>query len=208
MGPLESSPDVSAGTGEGAAAAPPGDALAREVFGVLGDRMVARATDIERFTETGCPFDEWCIWESLSALRAHGTDGGSGVPGMGWKVQPRPPYAAVGVTGSRETADLLVNDPAHAARVLIELSIIHDWSRNEWIGRIDGDTERLTRRLVPGIARLQIILAASLESPIEVNPIWQQWLGMSKVWNRPTDLKRVMPLGVVGQLRLHGWVLS
>ena len=35
---------------------------------------------------------------------------------------------------SRETADLLVTDSARGERVLMEMSIIHDWSRNEWIG--------------------------------------------------------------------------
>ncbi len=105
-------------------------------------------------------------------------------------------------------ADLAIFDPRTGDRVIIELTVIHDWSRNKWIDELDGDTVKLSRPLTAGITPLQLVVAASLTSPIEVNPRWQQWLSMSTVWNRPTRLHRAMPLGPVGQLSLHGWVLT
>jgi hypothetical protein len=173
--------------------------LADAVFAVFGDRLEQRAADIARFTETNCNYRHWCIWELVAAVHEREP---------GWSVQPAPPYADAGVTGSREHADLSVFDPRTGERVLIELTVIHDWSRNKWIDELDGDTARLSRPLTAGIMPLQLVVTASLASPIEVNPRWQQWLAMSSVWGRPTSLYREMTLGTVGQLGLHGWVLT
>jgi len=173
--------------------------LADAVFALFGDRLQLRAGDVALFTETGRSFQSWCIWELFAAARELEP---------GWTVRPRPPYADAGVTGSREHADLAIFDPRTGERVIIELTIISDWSHNKWIDELNGDTARLSRHLTPGILPLQLLVAASLSSPIDVNPRWQQWLGMSSVWGRPTRLCREMPLGQVGQLDLHGWVLT
>ncbi|MFQ5949018.1 MAG: hypothetical protein ACE5KX_09185 [Acidimicrobiia bacterium] len=171
--------------------------LAAEVFDVLAGRLAKRSETIALFAETGSSFQEWCVWEGLSAGRARG-----------WTVRPKPGYAEVGVAGSRDAADLLVFDPASGQRVLLELAIIHDWTTNKWIDELNGDTARLGRPLAGGIVPLQAILAVCPHSPIDVNPTWQGWLGMSAIWNRPTELKRVLRLGPVGQLVLKGWVMS
>ncbi|MHC4220102.1 MAG: hypothetical protein ACYSU7_16780, partial [Planctomycetota bacterium] len=123
-------------------------------------------------------------------------------------ARPRPSYAEVGVAGSRDLADLLVFDPTSGRQVLVELAVIHDWTTNKWIDGLKGDTERLQRAAAVGMAGLQVILAASLESPIDVNPKWQGWLGMWDLWNRPTDLRQAVPLGSVGQMLIQGWVLT
>jgi hypothetical protein len=162
------------------------------VFKVIAERLAERSEAIALFTETGGPWEAWCTWEALAACRA-----------ARWTVQAHPPYADVGVAGSRDQADLLVFDPASGRRVLLELAVIHDWTTNKWIDTLNGDTEKLRRARIEG---LQMILAASLESPIDVNPKWQGWLGMSTIWNEPTDLGRAVPLGAVGQMSIRGWV--
>ncbi|MHC4416145.1 MAG: hypothetical protein ACYS0G_12760 [Planctomycetota bacterium] len=171
--------------------------FAAQVFDVIADRLGERSETVALFTETGCSFEQWCTWEGLAACR-----------GAGWTVRPRPPYAEVGVAGSRESADLLVFDPASGRTVLLELAIVHDWSTNKWIDTLNGDTDKLSRPLTGGIVGLQLIVAVSLASPIDVNPTWRGWLGMSNIWNEPTELKRAMRLGPVGQMVLQGWVVS
>ncbi len=171
-----------------------GGGLAAEIFDVIADRLAARVEAIALFAETGRCFQGWCVWEAMAACR-----------GAGWTAQPEPAYADVGVAGSRECGDLLVFDPASGRRVLLELALIHDWTTNKWIDELNGDTDRLARSPVTG---LQIIVAASLPSPVEVNATWQGWLGMSDVWNRPTDLGRSMRLGPVGGLLVKGWMIG
>lgn len=168
--------------------------FAADVFTVVADGLRERAETIALFTETGRPYDEWCTWEALAACR-----------GAGWAVQPGLPYADVGVAGSRDQADLLVFDPARGHRVLVELAVIHDWSTNKWLDTLNGDTAKLRRATTVGVMGLQMILAASLDSPIDVNPQWQGWLGMSDIWNRPTKLRRAFPIGAVGQMVVRGW---
>jgi hypothetical protein len=173
------------------------DTFAARVFGVLADRLGQRSDEIAVFAEAGGSWEAWCVWEVLAACRE-----------AAWTAQPRPPYAEVGVAGSRELADLLVFDPARGHRVLLELAVVHDWTTNKWIDALNGDTERLRRSAAVGVVGLQVILAASLESPIDVNPKWQGWLGMSDIWTRPTKLRRALPLGSVGQMVVQGWVLA
>ena len=126
----------------------------------------------------------------------------------GWTVRPYPPYSEVGVAGSRELADLLVFDPATGRRVIAELSIIHDWSTNKWIDSLNGDTQKLERAAAAGVVGFQMIFMVSLASPIDVNPTWQSWLGMSRIFKEPTKLVRAMPLGSVGQMALRGWEIK
>jgi hypothetical protein len=125
-----------------------------------------------------------------------------------WTAQPQPPYAQVGVAGSRDRADLLVFDPTSGRRVLLELAVIHDWTTNKWIDALNGDTDRLRRAAAVGVVGLQVILAAALDSPIDVNPKWQGWLSMSEIWSRPTELRQALELGAVGQMVIQGWVLA
>jgi hypothetical protein len=171
--------------------------FAAEVFGVVADRLGRRCDAIALFAQTAGSWEGWCTWEAFAACRE-----------AAWTAQPQPPYAEVGVAGSRDRADLLVFDPASGRRVLMELAVVHDWTTNKWIDALNGDTERLRRSAAVGTVGLQVILAASLDSPIDVNPKWQGWLGMSDIWTRPTDLKRALQLGAVGQMVLRGWVLA
>jgi hypothetical protein len=171
--------------------------FAAEVFGVVADRLGRRCDAIALFAQTAGSWEGWCTWEAFAACRE-----------AVWTAQPQPPYAEVGVAGSRDRADLLVFDPASGRRVLMELAVVHDWTTNKWIDALNGDTERLRRSAAVGTVGLQVILAASLDSPIDVNPKWQGWLGMSDIWTRPTDLKRALQLGAVGQMVLRGWVLA
>jgi len=173
------------------------DTFAPRVFGVLADRLGQRSGEIAVFADAGGSWEAWCVWEVLAACRE-----------AAWTAQPRPPYSGVGVAGSREVADLLVFDPTRGHRVLLELAVVHDWTTNKWIDALNGDTERLRRSAAVGVVGLQVILAASLESPIDVNPKWQGWLGMSDIWTRPTKLRRALPLGSVGQMVVQGWVLA
>lgn len=168
-----------------------------EVFEVVADRLAGRADAIALFAETGCSFEDWCTWEALAACRQ-----------KAWTVQPRPRYADVGVAGSREVADLMVFDPATGRRVLLELAIIHDWTTNKWIDALNGDTDRLRRAAAAGVEGFQVIVTVSLASPVDVNPTWQGWLGMSRIFKEPGRLTRAMPLGAVGQLALHGWEIG
>lgn len=168
--------------------------LEPQVFAQIADRLAARTDDIALFTETGCSFEGWSHWEALAACHD-----------AGWTAEPRPAYARAGVAGSREHADLLVFDPATGRRVLVELAIVQDWTTNKWIANLNGDTDRLKRSPVSG---LQLILAASLASPIEVNDTWRAWLGMSDIWTQPTRLRRSVPLGNVGEMLLMGWTIS
>jgi len=173
--------------------------LAGAVFGAVADRFEERAGEIARFVATGGSFEPWCVWEAAAGLL--GRD-------EGWSVRPQPPYAELGVTGSRDAADLLVFDTSRGIGIVVEIVVIHDWTRNTWLDRLDGDTDKLGKTLSPGLVPLQLVLAASIVAPVEVNPTWQQWLGMSKIWNRPTGLSRSLPLGPAGQLIMQGWILT
>ncbi|MHC4081700.1 MAG: hypothetical protein ACYS15_05885 [Planctomycetota bacterium] len=186
----------SAGAGPAAAEAAAGG-FAAEVFGVLAQRLGQRSEAIALFAQTGGSWNEWCTWEVLAACRE-----------AAWTTQPQPPYADVGVAGSRDRADLLVFDPTSGRRVLLELAVIHDWTTNKWIDTLNGDTERLRRAAAVGVVGLQVILAASLDSPIDVNPKWQGWLSMSEIWTRPTKLRQALQLGTVGQMVIQGWALA
>jgi len=118
--------------------------LVVRVFDALADRFATRAADIAIFTETGTSFEEGAVWEGVAALHGHESPGAD--HGPGWTVRPHPPYAEAGVTGSRDVADLLVFEPGLGGRVLIELSIIQDWSRNSWIDKLDGEIKHVHGR--------------------------------------------------------------
>jgi hypothetical protein len=171
--------------------------LVGDIFVLVADRLASREQDVAVFSGAGEPFADWLLWETFAA----GTH-------EGWTMRPRIPYREVGVVGSRETADLLAFDPLRGSRVLVEMTIISDWTNNKWIDWIEGATARLSRAITPGIEPLQIVVAASPSSPLDVNPHWQQWLGMSAVWNRPTDLECSMPLGPTGQILTRAWRLG
>ena len=186
----------SAKVGAAAAKAAAGS-FAADVFGVLAQRLGQRSEAIALFAESGGSWQEWCTWEVLAACRE-----------AAWTAQPQPLYADAGVAGSRDRADLLVFDPASGRRVLLELTVIHDWTTNKWIDTLNGNTARLRRAAAVGVVGLQVILAAALDSPIDVNPKWQGWLGMSDIWPRPTKLRQALELGAVGQMVIQGWILA
>jgi hypothetical protein len=174
-----------------------GPSFARAVFDAVVDRLASRADAIALFTETGGSFEGWCVWEALAGCRA-----------AGWAVRPQPPYADCGVAGSRDAADLSVFDPATGRSVLVEITVLCDWTTNKWIDQLDGDTQRLTRAAAAGTPGAQLILAASLASPIEVNPKWLSWLAMCRIWKEPSDMRRSVPLGPVGELLARGWAVG
>lgn len=171
--------------------------LAAEVFDVAARHLAERSDAIALFTETGSSFEDWCTWEILAACR-----------GAGWTVQPRPRYAEIGVAGSRDSADLLVFDPATGRRLVVELAIIHDWTTNKWIATLNGDTEKLLRPASGDTVGLQAIVTVSLASPIDVNPTWQGWLRMSRIFKEPGNLRHAVPLGAVGQMVVQGWEIT
>jgi len=168
--------------------------LGAAIFTVAADRLAGRAGDAALFTETGRDWQAWLTWELLAACI-----------GAGWAAEPHAPYTRVGIAGSRDLADLLVFDPATGGRVVIELSIVHDWTTNKWIADLNGDTDQLRKAAAVGVAGLQLIVAASLTSAVELNETGRAWLAMSDVWTVPTKLKRAIPMGSVGQVLIHGW---
>ena len=172
-------------------------ALPEQVFDVLAARLAERRESVATFAETGVSFQPWVIWEGLEACRA-----------AGWTVTPRPAYADVGVTGSRETADLAVFHPASGARLLLEVALVHDWSTNRWIDDLNAGTARLRRPRVAGTHGLRVIVAVSLASPIEVNPTWRGWLGMTNIWSEASPLRRAERLGPVGEMLCRGWIVG
>jgi hypothetical protein len=174
-----------------------GGSFARAVFDAIVDRLASRAETVALFTETGGSFEGWCAWEALAGCRA-----------AGWAVRPQPPYAECGVAGSRDVADLSAFDPATGRSVLVELTVVHDWTTNKWIDQLDGDTQRLARAAAAGTAGLQLILAVSLASPIEVNPKWLSWLAMCRIWKETSDMRRSVPLGAVGELLARAWTIG
>jgi len=181
-----------AGTSKGKPAA----ALGEAIFAVAADRLANRADDAALFTETGRDWQAWLNWELLAACI-----------GAGWAAEPHPPYTRVGIAGSRELADLLVFDPATGHRVVIELAIVTDWTTNKWIDDLNGDTDRLRKAAAAGVVGLQLIVAASLTSAVELNETGRAWLAMSEVWTVPTELERAVPMGSVGQILVRGWEL-
>jgi hypothetical protein len=181
--------------GSGGTTAPP--ELPAAVFDAIADRLADRTDDLALIADSGGCYADWVVWEAFVGCRR-----------AGWTVRPQIPYSELGVTGSRDVADLHVFDPASGSRVLIELAVIHDWTNNRWIDTLDGDTEKLSRPLTDGVIPFQIVVTASSASPIEVNPMWMRWLGMSKVWHRPIEMQRAFGLGDVGQCALQGWVVK
>jgi hypothetical protein len=174
-----------------------GGSFARAVFDAVVDRLAGRADTVALFTETGCSFEGWCAWEALAGCRA-----------AGWAARPQPPYTECGVAGSRDVADLSVFDPSTGRSVLVELTVVHDWTTNKWIDQLDGDTQRLTRAAASGMAGLQVIFAASLASPIEVNTKWVSWLSMCRIWKEPGAMKRAFRIGEVGEFLACGWAIA
>ncbi len=174
----------------------PSAPLSSAIFTVAADRLADRAGDAALFTETGRDWQAWLTWELLAACI-----------GAGWAAEPQAPYTRVGVAGSRDLADLLVFDPATGDRVVIELAIVNDWTTNKWIADLNGDTDRLRKAASVGVVGLQLIVAASLTSAVELNETGRTWLAMSDVWKAPTKLKRAVPMGSVGQILVHGWEL-
>jgi hypothetical protein len=171
--------------------------LCAEVFKTIAGRLAERASEIALFVESGSCFEQWCTWEAFAACRA-----------AGWTASPHPSYAAVGLLGSREFADLLIFDPASGNQVLVELAIVYDWTTNRWIASLNRDTGNLSRPLAPDVASLQMIMAVSLASPVEVNRTWRTWLEMTSIWKRPTKMTHTMPLGASGQMILKGWMVG
>jgi hypothetical protein len=179
-----------------AAAAAGNGELPGRVFAVLADLLGERSGDVVVFAGADHSFRPWLTWEAVAAFHR-----------AGWSAKPHPAYGAVGVIGSRELADVLVYDGESGERVLLELATIHDWTANKWIDQLDGGTSRLGRPLTPGITPLQVVVTVSVGSRIAVNPTWQQWLAMSAIWKRPTELDRSMPLAGSGELRVRAWVV-
>ena len=93
------------------------------------------------------------------------------------------------------------------ARVLVELSIIHDWSTNRWIAGLNRDTDHLDRAMLAGPVSLQIILAVAPTS-VAAEPTRMTWLSMAKVWNQPTEFERTLPLAGGGEGLMRGWVAA
>jgi hypothetical protein len=170
--------------------------LGAAIFAVAADRLADRAGDAALFTETGRDWQAWLTWELLAACI-----------GAGWAAEPQPPYTRVGIAGSRELADLLVFDPSTGHRVVLELAIVTDWTTNKWIADLNADTDRLRKAAAVGVVGLQMIVAASLTSAVELNETGRSWLAMSEVWTMPTKLERAVPMGSVGQILARGWAL-
>ncbi len=168
-----------------------------EVFETIAQRLQDRSQEISLFLEASTSFEEWCIWEAYAACRA-----------AKWTVQPKPSYATVGLMGSRESADLLITDPRSGSQSLLEFAVVHDWTTNRWIAALDQDTINLSRALTTGTELLQMILAASLASPIEINRRWKTWLEMTSIWPRPSALQRTIAMGPSGEGILRGWILQ
>jgi hypothetical protein len=168
--------------------------LGAAIFAVAADRLADRAGDAALFSETGRDWQAWLNWELLAACI-----------GAGWAAEPHAPYTRVGIAGSRELADLLVFDPSTGCRVVIELAIVTDWTTNKWIADLNGDTDRLRKAAAVGVAGLQLIVAASLTSAVELNETGRAWLAMSEIWSVPTKLERAVPMGSVGQILARGW---
>ena len=181
-----------AGTSKGKPAA----SLGAAIYTVAADRLADRAADAALFTQTGRDWEAWLTWELVAAC-----------VGSGWAAEPHPPYTRVGIAGSRELADLLIFDPGTGHRVVIELAIVTDWTTNKWIDDLNGDTDRLRKAASVGVEGLQLIVAASLTSAVELNETGRVWLAMSEVWTVPTKLARAIPMGAVGQILVRGWEL-
>ena len=91
--------------------------------------------------------------------------------------------------------------------MVLELAIVTDWTTNKWIADLNADTDRLRKAAAVGVVGLQMIVAASLTSAVELNETGRSWLAMSEVWTMPTKLERAVPMGSVGQILARGWAL-
>lgn len=169
------------------------------VFQTIAEHLVDQLDAVTLFTSKGVSFEAWCVWESVAAIGLdprHAT----------WTCVPQPPYASLGVTGSRDAADLLVTDATHGDGVVVEIALIQAWSRNAGIDRLEADRLRLAKPRTSATASLQMIIVASLDATIDEDPAWQQWLRMAKVCRRPADHRHFAPLGESGgQLAIYGW---
>jgi hypothetical protein len=166
--------------------------ITQQVFDTLAESWAARAEDVGAFARTGIDFEPWCVWEGVAASALES-----------WIATPSPSYAAVGVTGSREHADLLVSMPAQGRRVLVELAILHDLTANVGIGHIVAQAQRLARPMSADVVGLHVIVAVNPDGPVEVHPGWRQ-LDMMLGFGAPNH-QRAAALPAGGELAILAW---
>jgi hypothetical protein len=169
---------------------------AGRVFETISSRYVARAKDIARFSATRYSFEEWCNWEAFSACDAV----------EDWLVQPRPRYVDLGVAGSSEYADLLITNVRDGERVVVEIGLAHDGTRDRWLAKLDRDAAMLERIVLPRTATLHLILVTSFTRDIELSAQWERGLGRLSAGSQETDLVTRTVLPPHGQMVLRGWI--
>lgn len=166
--------------------------VTQSVFDAVADAWAARAADVAAFAATGCPFESWCIWEAIAACGRRG-----------WSATPRATYAAAGVTGSPESANLLVACPTEGLRLIIELGLLHDLSASTWIGKLNDQTRRLDRAFAPDVVGLHVLVPVSPDGPIEVNAGWRHILAIARL-GEPDHLRTVALPGA-GEMQILAW---
>lgn len=168
-----------------------------KVFAVITRRLVAKADDLCVLAATTYSFEEWVNWEALLACFREG-----------WIVDPKPAYRSIHEgEAERELGDLLVMDRAKQSRILVEVAVVHDYTSEKWIGKIDNDTQKLDRAAHSGLCGLQLVVAASTKR-ITGNPKWEQWLARTARWRAVPPHADGCDLPGSGQLSLWGWEVS
>lgn len=164
--------------------------LSARICGAIASRCQDRAEHISMFVDTGYSFEEWLNWESFIACSE-----------SGWKVSPRPSYAALGVENCGDYADLLVTEANE--RVLVEIGLVTKENRNKWQFKLERDVNKLTRH-DGSITPLQLILLVST-SRVDSCKNWQRWFGKVPCWSRLPAFEHSRPLGSLGEMIFRAW---
>lgn len=173
---------------------PTNDGIVAQVFGSIATRFDLRRNDIAKFASTSYSFEEWLNWEAFLACSEH----------VGWTAFPKYQYKHAGIENCTSFADLLVSCQDMESSVLVEIKLAHDWTKDDYLTKIDNDRVKLAREFKKGIIPLQIIVSVSV-GKIESHPIWENWFARSSCLQRPTELNRIVILPPSGEMIIRGW---
>lgn len=147
------------------------------------------ANKLSSFKSTGYSFEEWFNWELFHAFKLQGID-----------VNPKPSYASFGGSVGDGYGDIAVGK-----HTFIEVGLVHDFTSNKWLGKLEADRSALLALGRPSLYCLHLVLLVSKYSEIEKSPTWSSWLEKLSFWNEKPEFKIESPLPCGGQAIVVAW---
>ena len=166
-----------------------------EVLSVIAKRMECRKAHLGQIAKTGYSFEEWFNWEAfLSCIDSE------------LNASPKPLYSKYNLALNQKAGDLLVENESRT--ILIEIGIVHDWTGDKWIEKLEGDREKLLnakKNASDTTDLIQFLVLLSSNNNFMEDPKWFTWLDRLSFWKNDTSYSSDFLLSPNGKMVLKAW---